>query len=166
MYTSEKNNTSPLDILCTLMPWIIPLLTLTLVHNLVWRVHPPSINCCLWWNWCEPFISLWFWNFSIKFNVNCFYILCATSTIGIWILRSTCSFVKRSRFNPTMFNFHINGPQISKCRIVGVMKFVWLVFYIPLRWCIVELSAPKHIMNLDKKSICKKSCYNPHHKNL
>ena len=33
MYTLEKNNASPLCILCTLMPQIIPLLTLTLVHT-------------------------------------------------------------------------------------------------------------------------------------
>ena len=31
MYTLEKNNASPLCILCTLMPQVIPLFTLTLV---------------------------------------------------------------------------------------------------------------------------------------
>ena len=33
MYTLDKNNTSPLGILCTLMPQIIPLLTLMLDHT-------------------------------------------------------------------------------------------------------------------------------------
>ena len=33
MYKLEKNNTSPLCIICMLMPQILPLLTLTLVHT-------------------------------------------------------------------------------------------------------------------------------------
>ena len=33
MYKLEKNNTSPLRILCMLMPQLIPLLTLTFVHT-------------------------------------------------------------------------------------------------------------------------------------
>ena len=44
MYSLEKNCTSPLCILCTLMPQIIPLLTLTLVRTLCeestrWAYH-------------------------------------------------------------------------------------------------------------------------------
>ena len=39
VYTVEKINTSPLCILCMLMPQIIPLLTLMLVHT--WYENPP-----------------------------------------------------------------------------------------------------------------------------
>ena len=42
MYTLEKENTSMLCILYTLMPQIIPLLTLTLVH--VWYEKPTPLG--------------------------------------------------------------------------------------------------------------------------
>ena len=41
MYIQEKNNTSPLCILCMLMPQIIPPLTLTLVCTWYEESYPP-----------------------------------------------------------------------------------------------------------------------------
>ena len=42
MYTLDKNNTSPLCILCMQMPQITPLLTLQFVHG----IKSPPIGCC------------------------------------------------------------------------------------------------------------------------
>ena len=44
MYVLEGNNTSPLCILCTLMPQIIPLLTLMLVHTWYKESASPGVS--------------------------------------------------------------------------------------------------------------------------
>ena len=45
MFTLEKTNTSPLCILCPLMPQIIPLRTLKLVHTWYEESNPQVILC-------------------------------------------------------------------------------------------------------------------------
>ena len=45
MYTLEKINTSPLCILDTLMPQIVPLLTLTLLHTWYEESTPWASSC-------------------------------------------------------------------------------------------------------------------------
>ena len=44
MHTKHINNTFPFIILCTLVPQIIPLLTVTLIHTLVCRDHNLGID--------------------------------------------------------------------------------------------------------------------------
>ena len=144
MYTLDKNNTSPSSILYTLMPQIIPLLTLMLVHTWYEQSKPQGHDCphltrknIFTLTSYDICISTQILKLEIEMTIFIIYTSSQNETILISIQWSrlfvelevptigphTCSFNERmtlgSKFHPYLINPWSNSHPTLYCQACG-----------------------------------------------